>query len=865
MAQDIFAPKSSFNIGYERPVARPVEDTRGETQAKFQAMSNEMEAAQIRSQTQVDKAKSGIARTIFGGVADLAGGYAQKQAMSQSSGVAKSWLDGMQTAQDLRDQGKLNEATLFERKVTKEAVSSGLDLDKYKTEYEAVTGRPMEYVGQTREQQAFEMMKSDQSFQMAYFAAQGRLGQGATEEQLMTEALTSVRKQAIASDTLALVGAGNQLDWETQVKGAYSTVLDQFDNSIVAGLVKRTQDGQPITPGEIDTVLMQHNLMSQKLIKPAYVSDEQWNEVKQRLTLQKEFLTSIKNSRDPDNMLTDMVSQMMQSAETPLDAMAVAAASDPSNLVATLGINIPEVMNTVAGSAFTDNNWKKRGQIVSDLQAADVTTPVNGNSTFTTETTPAFLQPYLNLDKGVMKKNVDAGVAMLSSVKPMELQNEDTRKQFYNGVMSVTAGMLSDKQFYSSSVVSKVFNNPNLKQSLDMVASVDRESADEMRIAIRSAAGLQMKAVEGNLSTIETTMEFGGYTADLQWDEADNRYYITNDQAIRHGVQILGSGGVSDKGLYIDPKLPVAPRGLEDAYDRRKSMVVLERAMNDLAIEGADDDMGMQLPEGDTVGILDFISSGEGGYGASNRGTKGSTIVGSELGMTTRGGKNLTEMTLGEIMRFQAIKDPDNPDRLFAVGAYQFIPSTLKSAMESAGLSKDTVFTPDVQDRLGIELLIGSKRPKLAAYIKGESNDIEAAMTDFAKEWASAPDPKTGKSRYGSGNKAKHSVAETRQALQRARQAYSEGILTTELPPAGGMSTNELIDTAEGAINDSSAPTESLRPQIRPEQEAASEGTPRPRARPLTLEFFKESNKDILEGLSDEQIALLFERNFRTE
>lgn len=814
MAQDIFAPKSSFNIGYERPVAQPVEDKRGETQAKFQQMANEMEASQIRAQTQVNNAKAGIARTIFGGAADLAGGYMQQQAKTQASGVAKSWLDGMQTAQDLRDQGKVSEAALFERKVTKQAVSSGLDLDRYKTEYEAVTGRPMEYVGQTQEQQAFEMMKSDQSFQMAYFAAQGRLGSGATEEQIMAEALTSVRKQAIAADTLSLVGAGNQLDWETQVKGAYNTTLDQFDDSIVAGLIKRTQDGQPITPGEIDTVLMQHNLMSQKLIKPAYVSDEQWNEVKQRMTLQKEFLTSLKGARDPDNMLTDLVSQMMQSAETPLDAMAVAAASDPSNLAATLGLNIPEVMNTLAGSAFTDNNWKKRGQIVSDLQAADVTTPVSGNSTFTTETVPPVLQGYLNADKATMKKNVDAGIATLSSIKPMELQTEESRKQLYNGVMSVTAGMLSDKQFYSSSVVSKVFNNPNLKQSLDMVAAVDRESADEMRIAIRSAATLQARAVQENLSSIESTMEFGGYNAGLQWDEQEGRYYITDPQAIRHGVQTLGSGGVSDKGLYIDPKLPIAPRRLEDAYDRRKSMVVLDRAINDLAIEGAEIDEGI-APEGDTVDILDFISSGEGGYGASNRGTIGSRIIGSTLDNTKRNGKELTSMTLGEIMRFQAIDDPNNPNRLFAVGAYQFTPDTLKIAMKGAGIDKDTVFTPDVQDRLGIELLVGSKRPRLAAYIKGESNDIDAAMLDFAKEWASAPDPKTGESFYGSGNKAKHSVAETRTALQRARQAYSEGILTSELPPAGGMSTNDIIDTAEAAIGESSAPSESLRPMAR--------------------------------------------------
>lgn len=612
MAQDIFAPKSSFNIGYERPVAQPIEDKRGETQAKFQQMSNEVQAAQIRAQSQVDRAKLGMANTLLSGLGSAVAGYGQAQAKTKMSGLANDWLDGIQTAQTLRDQGKFNEAALEERKVTKQAVASGLDLDKYKTEFEAITGRSMDYVGQTREQQSFEMLKNDQNFQMAYFAAQGKLGPEATEDQVMSQALASVKQQAIAKDTLSLVGAGNQLNWETQVKGAYSTVLDQFDDGIVAGLVSRTQQGQPITPGEIDTVLMQHNLMSQKLIKPAYVTDEQWGEVKDRLELQKEFLTTLKGSRDPDAILTDVVSQMMQNAEKPEDVMAIGAASDPATFAATMGTNIPQVVNTVSKSAFTDNNWKKRGQIISDLQQVDVTTPVSANSTFSLETAPSFLQPYINSDKSTMKKNVDAGVAMIGKLKPMEMQNEGTRKQLYNGVMSITAGMLSDKEFYSSATLSTIFNNPNLKQSLDMVASVDRESADEMRIAIRSAATMQKTALEANLQSIETNSLVGAV-----WDEQDKTYYITGDQG--KAAQAFGyKGEMTDKGFKLAPTNVTFPEGYKDAVDRRKSLAILDRTLSDLSIEESEDTTtpAPQMPEGitydlpeDVQGDTEFLSA----------------------------------------------------------------------------------------------------------------------------------------------------------------------------------------------------------------------------------------------------------------
>ena len=821
MAQDIFAPKSSFDIGYERPVARPVADDRGKTQAEFEAMANDAQAAQIRAQTQVDKTGFAIGSTILEGLTGFAGKGIETVQKKQASGLANTWLSNMEDAQGLRDQGKFTEAALMERKATKAAVSGGLDLDKYKTEYEAITGSQMEYLGQTQEQQSFEMLKKDKNFQNAYFAAKGKLGPQASEDQLVATALTSLQKQAIAADTLALVGAGNQLDWENQTKGAYLTILDTFDDSVVADLVARTAQGSPITPGEISSVLMQHNLMTQKIIKPAYVSDEQWGVVQDRLTLQKEFLTSLRDARDPDNLIADVVSQMMQNAEKPEDVMAIGAAADPATFAATMGTNIPETLNKVAKTAFTDNNFKNKGAILKPLQEVDVTTPVNGNTTFTFEESPAFFDKYKNADPVQKLKNVKAGRVFLDKVTPNSVQSEAGRKQFYNATMSVAAGMMSDKQFYTSAEISGVFNNRNIVETIRMLDSVDKDSADEIRVALRSVSNMQKKALQANLNSIEAGLGVGSETMNPVWDEEDKKYYVTGETGIKILSGLMGERYVTDKGFYLDPKANGAPIGIADAYDRRKSITILDRAFNDLAIEGveADTNTATQTPaENKPVEILDFISSGEGGYGASNRGTSGGKIIGSTLDNTVRGGKKLTEMTLGEIMEYQKIKDPNNTDRLFAVGAYQFIPDTLKVAMKGAGLSKDTVFTPEVQDRLGVELLIGSKRPNLAAYIKGKSDDIDAAMLDFAKEWASAPDPSTGKSYYGSGNKAKHSVEQTRRALMSARQAYSNGVITTELEPAGATPVNEIVDNADAAITnaESLAPTESLRPMASP-------------------------------------------------
>jgi hypothetical protein len=182
-------------------------------------------------------------------------------------------------------------------------------------------------------------------------------------------------------------------------------------------------------------------------------------------------------------------------------------------------------------------------------------------------------------------------------------------------------------------------------------------------------------------------------------------------------------------------------------------------------------------------------------------------------------------MTIGDIKGYQKIKDPNNVNRLFAVGAYQLTPDTIDKAMKDAGFNDNTVFSEDVQDRMGLALILGSKRPKLAAYIKGESDDINSAMLEFAKEFASIPDPNTGKSYYKKGNKAKHTVAETKQILQKARENYASGIISEEMLREGEMSVSDVSAMAEEAIEKGEVKpeprpgpiTESLIPKPRPE------------------------------------------------
>ena len=113
----------------------------------------------------------------------------------------------------------------------------------------------------------------------------------------------------------------------------------------------------------------------------------------------------------------------------------------------------------------------------------------------------------------------------------------------------------------------------------------------------------------------------------------------------------------------------------------------------------------------------------------------------------------------------------------FALGAYQFIPSTFAGAAKRAGFSGDTVMTPENQDLLAIELIEGgTKRPVLSSYLNGTSDDVYAAADDLANEWAAVKNSR-GVSAYEgiAGNSGSISQDRIVQLLMQIREMKQRG------------------------------------------------------------------------------------------
>jgi len=159
----------------------------------------------------------------------------------------------------------------------------------------------------------------------------------------------------------------------------------------------------------------------------------------------------------------------------------------------------------------------------------------------------------------------------------------------------------------------------------------------------------------------------------------------------------------------------------------------LDKFKEMLGVEDDDDGGGGGAPSSQLPGsggtkypkLAALISSGEGGLNSVNRGNAGDTPGGAKSIF----GKNLTEMTVGEILEAQ------RQDKVFAVGMYQFIPGTLRGAVNYTKIPLNTLFDANTQNKL-FDYLIDVKRPEIGAYINGKSNDRRTALQQLAREFA---------------------------------------------------------------------------------------------------------------------------------
>jgi hypothetical protein len=535
----------------------------------------------------------------------------------------------------------------------------------------------------------------------------------------------------------------------------------------------------------------------------------------------------MKETKDPEKIAEGVASYLAQTGNTMGEVIAGASITKSDILASPAGLELFKNITTKLSDGSDTAAISSKGDLGSifdSLIEAREDEVVGPNTIMTQEElNAAFSTEGLTPEDLITERAT--GLGLIKNLSVGDISTDKGKKQLIAGIASVVKSLNNLDLQQTGSKLNELIIDSGLIEKLNALDSYgDAATANQIRTLINSAVTNNLRFSEAKIGELERRgVDGSNRVMGLVWDEGTQSYYATNEEYIDHlrggdsAMRAYVQTNLSDKGLYIPKNSEYASDDLQRAYKHREVLGVANRILGQTRVEEPDETMvdvgGSPTPE--RMEVLRFISSGEGGYESSNRGTSGNNIIGSDDN-TVRNGKPLTKLTLGEIKGFQKL-GKDKSNRLFAVGAYQITPAAMDAAMKAAGVNDNTIFSPDVQDRMGLGLLLGTKRPKLAAYIKGESDDINTAMLEFAKEFASIPDPNTGRSYYANkGNKAQHTVAETREALERAREAYASGIISERLVTEGEMTTSQVIDTASQAIEEGVEPTTSPRPQLRP-------------------------------------------------
>ncbi len=149
--------------------------------------------------------------------------------------------------------------------------------------------------------------------------------------------------------------------------------------------------------------------------------------------------------------------------------------------------------------------------------------------------------------------------------------------------------------------------------------------------------------------------------------------------------------------------------------------------------------------------------------------------------------KPVSQMTLGEIDKFQRgmLKHPDNDLNSSALGKYQIVGETLRGLKKTLGLTDDMVYTPELQEKLGRELL---KQRGLAAFRSNPKDGANKFLDEISKEWASMLNS-VGLSYYSKEDKARRAKLKLRNGGR--VPMYQAG--TNEIP-MGSELDNPLLD-----------------------------------------------------------------------
>jgi muramidase (phage lysozyme) len=219
-----------------------------------------------------------------------------------------------------------------------------------------------------------------------------------------------------------------------------------------------------------------------------------------------------------------------------------------------------------------------------------------------------------------------------------------------------------------------------------------------------SKIGFILHTIDHNFNNNKWTTKITGQTINLRFDELS-----AEEKARRELFQLQNT--ISNNNTNNDNNLPgVVP----DDYPPNISKNIVET-----------------IPALTRLKNLIGFHESNNNYGIANTG-----------GNAKRSVINVNGLTFDTLKKQQQIPNESNPQRVFAAGRFQIIPSTMEIIKSRLKLKGTDRYDPKNQERMGDWLLL-ENRPGLGNYIKGKNagtaGELTSAIDSIGYEWASMP------------------------------------------------------------------------------------------------------------------------------
>ena len=597
MAQDIFAPKTSFDIAFERP-QEPVKDNTAKIKADFQAMALNSQARAVQGQAAYESA---VFSGINAGISIAGDGIKAFQNVRE-----KSAISDLEAAIDLLDDQAESPRglTYTERKAgISKAIAEAADklpggyrdLVKYDTVVKAKTGLSLKQIATSPEQEMQEAMMKDPVFVNAYQASR-ILEPNLTEQQRFAYAQNAAAENAAVSLMQTTANVNDLSSYYGKTKPLIENQLLTLDNAVVAALAVKRDSGQPITTTDIGQLEVKVAEMKRyiEMQVPNIVPQEERDNVTEYFTNLENFLTQVKETKDPARVAEGVASFLAQSGNTMAEVIAGASITNADILASPAGVEIMQTINTRMSDASPTAAISSKGDLgaIFDGILANKTDEVVGPNTILSPEEMGALFDTTNMTAGDLLTERQTGLALLKELEVGAVATDQGRKQLVAGVASVVKSLNHLDFHQTGSQIKELVEDSGLLEKINMLESVDKPAANQIRTLLNSAITNNLRFAESTLSSLESGAKgIYGYKLDLKWDEATKTYYATDPDFIKAVQREIGSEApaTNSKGMPLVKGSYLGTFGdIDKAYKYRTVIEQTNSLLDKTLVEGVD-------------------------------------------------------------------------------------------------------------------------------------------------------------------------------------------------------------------------------------------------------------------------------------